>query len=196
MGSAAPAGHGRVARRVGYVIPFLAFAPEVRRVIYTTNAIEALNRQLRKAVKTKGHFPSEDAARKLSTSPPQRRAAVDPHSGVDQGATRVQDPLRRPATRLNPPTQLVGHPRQGLVVTFFGGCDRSGRDRAGRQIASGEVDLGWVVARSHCLCGIWSAGIVAGSCRRGRRWWWMMPRSSTYSRRVTAPTPGSTGDTI
>jgi putative transposase len=48
-----------------YVIPFLAFPPEVRRVIYTTNAIEALNRQLRKAVKTKGHFPTEDAARKL-----------------------------------------------------------------------------------------------------------------------------------
>jgi putative transposase len=48
-----------------YVIPFLAFGPEVRRVIYTTNAIEALNRQLRKAIKTKGHFPNEDAARKL-----------------------------------------------------------------------------------------------------------------------------------
>jgi putative transposase len=48
-----------------YVIPFLAFEPEVRRVIYTTNAIEALNRQLRKAVKTKGHFPTEDAVRKL-----------------------------------------------------------------------------------------------------------------------------------
>src|SRR3984885_39738 len=48
-----------------YVIPFLAFPPEVRRVIYTTNAIEALNRQLRKAIKTKGHFPTEDAARKL-----------------------------------------------------------------------------------------------------------------------------------
>jgi putative transposase len=48
-----------------HVIPFLAFPPEVRRVIYTTNAIEALNRQLRKAVKTKGSFPSEDAARKL-----------------------------------------------------------------------------------------------------------------------------------
>jgi putative transposase len=48
-----------------YVTPFLAFPPEVRRVIYTTNAIEALNRQLRKAVKTKGHFPTEDAARKL-----------------------------------------------------------------------------------------------------------------------------------
>ena len=48
-----------------YVIPFLAFPPEVRRAIYTTNAIEALNRQLRKALNTKGHFPSDDAARKL-----------------------------------------------------------------------------------------------------------------------------------
>jgi putative transposase len=48
-----------------YVIPFMAYEPEVRRVIYTTNAIEAMNRQLRKALKTKGSFPSEDAARKL-----------------------------------------------------------------------------------------------------------------------------------
>ena len=48
-----------------YVIPFLAFEPEVRRVIYTTNAIEALNRQLRKAIKTKGHLPNQEAARKL-----------------------------------------------------------------------------------------------------------------------------------
>jgi putative transposase len=48
-----------------YVILFLEFPDEVRRVIYTTNAIEALNRQLRKAIKTKGSFPNEDAARKL-----------------------------------------------------------------------------------------------------------------------------------
>jgi putative transposase len=48
-----------------YVTPFLAFPPEVRRVIYTTNAVEALNRQLGKAIKTKGHFPNEEAARKL-----------------------------------------------------------------------------------------------------------------------------------
>jgi putative transposase len=48
-----------------YVTPFMAFPEEVRRVVYTTNAIEALNRQLRKAVKTKGSFPTEDAARKL-----------------------------------------------------------------------------------------------------------------------------------
>jgi putative transposase len=48
-----------------HVIPFMAFPEEVRRVVYTTNAVEALNRQLRKAIKTKGHFPTEDAARKL-----------------------------------------------------------------------------------------------------------------------------------
>ncbi|PJN93643.1 hypothetical protein CNY89_19380 [Amaricoccus sp. HAR-UPW-R2A-40] len=44
------------------VIPFFAFSPEIRRVIYTTNAIESLNRIIRKAIKTRGSFPSEDAA--------------------------------------------------------------------------------------------------------------------------------------
>jgi putative transposase len=48
-----------------HVTPFLVFPPELRRVVYTTNAIEALNRQLRKAIKTKGHFPNEEAAKKL-----------------------------------------------------------------------------------------------------------------------------------
>ena len=48
-----------------HVTPFLAFPAEVRRVIYTTNAIEALIRQLRKAIKTKDSLPTEDAARKL-----------------------------------------------------------------------------------------------------------------------------------
>jgi len=47
------------------VIPFFAFPPEVRRVIYTTNAIESVNAQLRKIIKTRGHFPSDDAASKL-----------------------------------------------------------------------------------------------------------------------------------
>jgi len=47
------------------ITPFLAYPPDVRRVIYTTNSIEALHRQLRKIIKTRGHFPTEDAARKL-----------------------------------------------------------------------------------------------------------------------------------
>jgi putative transposase len=48
-----------------HVTPFLAFPADVRRAIYTTNTIEALNRQIRKIIKTRGHFPTEDAARKL-----------------------------------------------------------------------------------------------------------------------------------
>jgi putative transposase len=47
------------------VVPFLAFPPDVRRAVYTTNTIEALNRQIRKIIKTRGSFPSEDSARKL-----------------------------------------------------------------------------------------------------------------------------------
>jgi putative transposase len=47
------------------VIPFFAFPVDVRRLIYTTNAIEALNARLRRAVRTRGHFPSDDSALKL-----------------------------------------------------------------------------------------------------------------------------------
>jgi putative transposase len=47
------------------VIPFFAFAPELRKILYTTNAIESLNAQVRKAVRVRGHFPSEEAATKL-----------------------------------------------------------------------------------------------------------------------------------
>ena len=84
-----------------HIIPFLAFEPEVRRVIYTTNAIEALNRQLRKAIKTMGSFPSEEAAIKLvhlaicNAVPQWTRTR-----GVDESDARVQDPVRRPHPQL------------------------------------------------------------------------------------------------
>ena len=48
-----------------HVIPFFAFPPEVRRVIYTTNALESVHAQLRKIIKTRGHFPTDEAATKL-----------------------------------------------------------------------------------------------------------------------------------
>lgn len=47
------------------VIPFFAFPPAIRKIIYTTNAIESVNASLRKIIKTRGHFPSDDAATKL-----------------------------------------------------------------------------------------------------------------------------------
>ena len=48
-----------------HVIPFLALPDELRKAVYTTNTIEGLHRQIRKAIKTRGHFPDEQAATKL-----------------------------------------------------------------------------------------------------------------------------------
>jgi transposase-like protein len=48
-----------------HVIPFFAFPPDIRRLLYTTNALESVHAQLRKIIKTRGHFPNDDAATKL-----------------------------------------------------------------------------------------------------------------------------------
>lgn len=48
-----------------HVIPFFAYPPEVRKMIYTTNAIESLNSKLRRSVRIRGHFPNDEAAMKL-----------------------------------------------------------------------------------------------------------------------------------
>lgn len=47
------------------VVPFLDFPPQVRRVLYTTNQIEALNSSLRKMLQYRGHFPNDEAVTKL-----------------------------------------------------------------------------------------------------------------------------------
>jgi transposase-like protein len=48
-----------------HVVPFFAFPPTIRRLLYTTNALENVHRQLRKIIKTRGHFPNDEAATKL-----------------------------------------------------------------------------------------------------------------------------------
>jgi putative transposase len=52
-------------RNWAHVIPFFAYPPEVRKMIYTTNAIESLNATLRRSVRVRGHFPNDEAAMKL-----------------------------------------------------------------------------------------------------------------------------------
>src|SRR5512134_597903 len=58
------------------VIPFFAFPEDIRRIIHTTNAIESLNAKLRRAVRTRGHFPSDESALKL-LYPVSNRAAKE-----------------------------------------------------------------------------------------------------------------------
>ena len=85
------------------IIPFLALPDGLRKAVYTTNTIEGLHRQIRKAIKTRGHFPDQQAATKLiypRHHPFRGPLAEEPH--LDNSTRRPQDPLRRPIPRLTP----------------------------------------------------------------------------------------------
>jgi transposase-like protein len=85
------------------VIPFFAFPPAVRRVVYTTNAIESIHSRLRKIIKTRGHFPSDDAATKLiwlalrNITADWGRAAKEWRQAMNQFAIAYGDRFTRPA---------------------------------------------------------------------------------------------------
>jgi putative transposase len=85
-----------------HVVPFFAFPPEIRRVIYTTNAIESINAQLRKIIKSRGHFPSDDAAAKLlwlalrNITSDWGRAAKEWKQAMNQFAILYQDRFIQP----------------------------------------------------------------------------------------------------
>jgi transposase-like protein len=85
------------------VIPFFAFPPAVRRVIYTTNAIESLHMRLRKIIKTRGHFPTDEAALKLlwlalqNTFANTTRSVREWHEAMNQFAIFYGDRFTRPA---------------------------------------------------------------------------------------------------
>jgi transposase-like protein len=84
------------------VIPFFAFPPAIRRVIYTTNALESVNARVRKIIKTRGHFPSDEAAAKLiwlalrNITAQWSRAATDWKIAMNQFAILYQDRFTLP----------------------------------------------------------------------------------------------------
>lgn len=79
------------------VIPFFAFPPAIRKLIYTTNAIESLHMRLRKIIKTRGHFPHDDAATKLlwlalqHLGPPKPKSLRDWRDAMNQFAIFYPD---------------------------------------------------------------------------------------------------------
>jgi transposase-like protein len=85
------------------VIPLFAFPPGVRKVIYTTNAIENINSQLRKIIKTRGHFPTDEAATKLiwlalcNITADWERAAHDGKTAMNQFVILYADRFVRPS---------------------------------------------------------------------------------------------------
>jgi transposase-like protein len=90
-------------RAWSHVIPFFAFAPHIRRVIYTTNAIESLHARLRKIIKSRGHFPSDDAATKLiwlalkNITADWGRAAKEWREAMNQFAIAYEDRFTKAA---------------------------------------------------------------------------------------------------
>ena len=90
-------------RAWSHVIPFFAFPPQIRRVIYTTNAIESVNARLRKIIKSRGHFPSDDAASKLiwlalrNITAEWGRAAKDWKEAMNQFAILYEDRFTKTA---------------------------------------------------------------------------------------------------
>jgi transposase-like protein len=116
--TALPAGRASLEQAWDAFTPFLAFIPAVRKLLYTTNAIESLNYQLRKVTKARGHFPNDDAVVKLlwlaiiniedkrarerlarrqqtgkrTSRPPRRRAA---RHGLARGTERARHGLPR-----------------------------------------------------------------------------------------------------
>ena len=99
--------------------PFLAFSPAVRKLLYTTNAIESLNYQLRKVTKARGHFPNDDAVVKLlwlaiiniedkrARERAARRQATGKRPTSPPASSRASASWAgaRPSTSSTPPTQ-------------------------------------------------------------------------------------------
>ena len=85
-----------------HVIPFFAFPPEVRRVVYTTNALESVHAQLRKIIKTRGHFPTDEAATKLiwlalrNITAKWQRGAIHWRAAMNQFAILSEGRFTRP----------------------------------------------------------------------------------------------------
>ncbi len=86
------------------VVPFFAFEPAIRRVIYTTNALESVNAGLRKIIKTRGHFPTDEAATKLiwlalrNMLRGRAKAANHWHHAMNQFAILYEERFTAPGT--------------------------------------------------------------------------------------------------
>jgi transposase-like protein len=76
-------------------VPFLAFPLELRKVVYTTNAVESLNARFRRAVRHRGHFPTEQAALKvLYLVATQRRTNRQDMTGTIAGWKQILNTLQ------------------------------------------------------------------------------------------------------
>jgi hypothetical protein len=143
------------------VIPFFAFGPDIRRAIYTTNSIEALKRQLRKTIKPKGHFPSDEAALKvicLACARPPKGGPCPSRTGPSPCSfrhlfPRSSLPAKPEVTRNEADPQKSGHTRGAdhrQLHTFSRVIARSGQAVTQRPQARHASALGVYAVRLPC----------------------------------------------
>ena len=99
------------------IVPFLAFPPDVRRAVYTTNTIEALNRQIHKIIKTRGSFPTRTQPASCSTS---RSPAPNRNGGTPTTGAQPSPHSASTSATVSPTTQSDRHTLTptGVTVTL------------------------------------------------------------------------------
>lgn len=103
MGQALSRNRPDLAQCVEHVVPFFAFAPSIRKMIYTTNAVEALHRSLRKIIKTPASFPTRRGGAQTDVPRHQeRRRSLAAAGRVDRRNGPVRHPLWRSVSRNRP----------------------------------------------------------------------------------------------
>ena len=119
-----------------HVIPFFAFPVAVRRIIYTTNAIESLNAKLRRAVRTRGHFPTDEAAINccISSCARSRRRGKCRHAN---GAR--QDPIRHHVRRQVRQSVMAKPAPHTRFLTSFNACASRRRSFTSSEVAARAV---------------------------------------------------------
>ncbi|TMJ67882.1 MAG: hypothetical protein E6G83_06450 [Alphaproteobacteria bacterium] len=100
-----------------HVVPLFAFPPAIRKMIYTTNAVESLNRSLRKIIKMRGSFPTNEAALKLLFLA-IRNAGLHwrPHRQTGDGSSASSSQSRRIGRRHRAPTLAQVRAGSGLSL--------------------------------------------------------------------------------
>lgn len=169
-------------------VPFLQFDVEIRKIVCTTNAIESVNARIRKAVRARGHFPTEQAALKcvylaVMSLDPTGNGAETLDQAMEAGPPSLRHRLRRPphrdpAVTTNPRvTPLAGHTRR-LSLHCVPGPDRtSHRPGPGAfQVPTSECAHDWARDRTPR----WSRSATS---RQGLR---LLLRDPTDRRRVRA----------
>src|SRR4051812_13642551 len=146
------------------VIPFLAFPEEIRRVVYTTNTVESLHMQIRETIKTRGHFPNDDAALRLIWLAIQRAksswktcynwttamAVCVSTSETAPPTTPNHPPIHRKTRRLRARIDAQRLVEEGVISTISAGFATSGVTGLEQDGAGSDVEADGSGARRIC----------------------------------------------